>query len=527
MPIDLAVPADRTAPPKDLEVRPKAVKAWVESLPLAQSIDAAKKLCVHLAALNRAKLESADRELVLEAYRPIATVVLDELEAIYAKASLPLSPKARDALGLARDLASCLAVGHKILIADKSGNKLLGFGSGRKQLPLHYHRAFVYVGELLKAAYKSYTPVPEGVWRELHRLYLAAEQEKLVAEVADPETKEPVIAPYFECLLLSLTDPYRLVPGEAEKVVAQFRAARAPVTLGQARPATRSSAHFMVPCDQDKAPKPALSANDDTGGPNWRILDANPLVDKLRLKMNAIETGNVSATTRGMVSPETLPLMRKLETLWGDPPKRAHRRLPSEGTVAICAGIKAIAHYVDLEQRQIADADGVRRGITMPLMPLPLDEAEQPIPVYEYDVVNRSEGGLKVRRLGATAQPVAVGEVVGIMEAGARRWSVGVMRWVTVFEDGGMEFGLQFLAPSAQPVAVQPTITSSTSQVRMGLLLDSDEQPGVRESLLAPVNTYSELREFELDDEGSISRVRARGLIEKTARFELFHVSPS
>ena len=156
-----------------------------------------------------------------------------------------------------------------------------------------------------------------------------------------------------------------------------------------------------------------------------------------------------------------------------------------------------------------------------------MDDNEQPVPVYEYDVVNRSEGGLKVRRLGATAQPVAVGEVVGLMEPGARRWSIGVMRWVTVFEEGGMEFGVQFLAPSALPVAVQPTITSSASQVRLGLLADSDEQPGVYETLVAPINTYSELREFELDNGGEISRVRARALIEKTARFEFFHVSPS
>lgn len=527
MPIDLAVPADRFAPPKDLEVRPKAAKAWVESLPLAQSVDSAKKVCVHVAALNRAKLESADREQILEAHRPVVRVLLEELEAIYGKASLPLAPKAKEALNLARDLACAMAVGYKTLIAEKSGGKLLGFGGGRKQLPTYYHRAFTYVGELLKAGYKSYTPVPEGVWRELHRLYLAAEQEKIVAEIVDPDAKEPVVAPYFECLLLSLTDPYRLVPGEADKVVAQFRTARAPVTLGQARPATRTSAHFLVPCDQDRPPKPALSANDDTGGPNWRLLDANPLVDKLRLKMNAIETGNVSATTRGMVSPETLPLMRKLEMLWGEPPKRAHRRLPSEGTVAICAGIKAIGHYVDLEHRQIADADGLRKGITMPLVPLALDENEQPVPVFEYDVVNRSEGGLKVRRLGATAQPVAVGEVVGIMEPGARQWAIGVMRWVTVFEEGGMEFGVQFLAPSALPVAVQPTITSSSSQVRLGLLADSDEQPGVYEALVAPINTYSELREFEVDNGGEISRVRARALIEKTARFEFFHVSPS
>src|SRR6478752_7176922 len=99
-----ALPAERTAPPRDLEVRPKAVKAWVESLPLAQTIDTAKKGCVHATALNRAKIDAGDRLQMLEAYRPITVVLFDELDAVYSKASIPLGAKAREALTLAREL---------------------------------------------------------------------------------------------------------------------------------------------------------------------------------------------------------------------------------------------------------------------------------------------------------------------------------------------------------------------------------------------------------------------------------------
>ena len=47
-PLDLRVPTERIAPPKDLEMRPKQAKAWVESLPLAQSVDAGRKLLANL-----------------------------------------------------------------------------------------------------------------------------------------------------------------------------------------------------------------------------------------------------------------------------------------------------------------------------------------------------------------------------------------------------------------------------------------------------------------------------------------------
>ena len=50
---------------------------------------------------------------------------------------------------------------------------------------------------------------------------------------------------------------------------------------------------------------------------------------------------------------------------------------------------------------------------------------------------------------------------------------------------------------------------------------------GDADSLLTVPNTYSDLREFELDHEGHVQVVRATSLIERTGRFELFHVSPS
>jgi len=516
--------SDRTAPPKDLEIRPKQVKAWIDSLPLAQGIDSSRKLCVHLAAMNRAKFDLDDRVQILEIYRPVAAVLFEELDAIYGKAAIPLVPRAREALALARDLSSGLATGYRIAITEKTG-KLISFGA-KKQLPLLIVRAMQYLAEGLRASYKSYTPAPQGTWRAMHHLYLYAEQQGVSREIGDAETKATVFDLYCESLLLSLTDPYRLVQGDADKVVAQIRSQRGVVTLGQARPGTRAGGHFLVPCDTDKPPKPALSANDDTGGPNWRLLDTNPVVDKLRMKKQAMDSGNVSATMSKMVGPDVLALLDKLMVFWGDPPKRSSRRDPMETTVAVCVGLRAIGHFVCLEPKldPQAEAEALRQGITMPLAPLPTDDASQAVPVFEWDVVNQSAGGLKVRRI-APAQPIAVGEVVGIKLVDRARWTIGVVRWLTMFDEGGMEFGVQFLSSAARMVSVQPTLTASTP--KLGLLLADADDPSSIDSLLTPPNTFADLREFQLEQEGVVSLVRATSLIEKTGRFELFHVSPS
>jgi cyclic-di-GMP-binding protein len=88
-----------------------------------------------------------------------------------------------------------------------------------------------------------------------------------------------------------------------------------------------------------------------------------------------------------------------------------------------------------------------------------------------------------------------------------------------------MEFGLQFLSPAARLVSVQPTLAASTP--KLCLLLADAADPSAIDALLTPPNTFSELREFEIEQDGAVSCVRARSLIEKTGRFELFHVSPS
>ncbi len=526
MTVDLSLPTERVAPPKDLEIRPRQVKAWAEALPLAQTLDSGRKLCTHLAAINRSKMDTDDRIQILEIFRPIAAVLLEELEDIYGKATLPLGPRGRDALGLARDLASELCAGYRVAVVEKTG-KRIAFGV-KKQIPVLVLRAMEYLVAEMRASYRTYAPVHAGVWKELHRLYLYAEQEGIAAEIADAESKATIFDTYSEALLLALTDPYRLVPGEFERVLVQARGVRAGATLGQQRPATRPGGHFLVACDTDRPPKPALSANDDTGGPNWRLFDASPIVDKLRARKLAVETGNVSSTMSKTVGPEVLATITRLIVLWGDPPKRAHRRDAMDTTVAICVGLKAIGHFVSIAASvdAQAEADAIRKGITIPLLAVPDDEISKSMPVHEWDVVNQSAGGIKVRRTVATQQPIGVGEVLGIKAIGKPFWTVGVARWITALEDGGMEFGVQFFSPAACAVWIQPVV-SAGPQAKFGVLLADDDEASTGESLLTPPNTYSEMREFEIKGEGLVSRVRAAGLIEKTARFELFHVLPS
>jgi hypothetical protein len=195
-------------------------------------------------------------------------------------------------------------------------------------------------------------------------------------------------------------------------------------------------------------------------------------------------------------------------------------------TVAICVGLKSISHFVAYEPRidTKAEAAALKSGITIPLTAVPDDETSKQFPVYEWEVVNLSAGGAKLRRLDQQLQPVSIGDVVGLKFMGKGRWTIGAVRWITQLDEGGMEFGVQFLAFSARPVWVQPT-DSGSPQMKQGLVFEGGE--GEEAALLTMPNLYEDLRIFSLDDHGDRWDVRASSLIEKTPRFDLFHVSAS
>jgi hypothetical protein len=505
-----------TAVDVPIGIRPSDLAAWLASFPTASSFELARALARYLTPLDRTEPALDKRLQVLETLSARTDLVLRELADVYGKSPQPMGAHAREALDLARKLAFTVARSYKAAALERAKVRM-AVGAGKKLAPLVL-KAMRYVAEGMRGSYKAYSRVPKGAWDEMHQLYLCAEQAGIATGVADAEGKASIAEFYCESLLLSLTDPYRLVPGEVEAIEALIRELRAPVSVGQELPETRASCHFLVPCDEDAPPRPLRDGNNGVDGSSVRVFDASALVDALRAR-NEQAAGDADADDRAA-------LITKLILLWDDPPRRAFRRDPAQGSVAICVGVKPIAHFVahDATTDGEAETKALRQGITMPLRALPEDESGAAIPIHEWAVINLSARGLKVRRSATTAYPITVGEVVGIRAPGKVLWTIGVTRWITALEDGTTEFGVQFFASAVCAVWVRNS--SPSSPRKLGLLV-ADGEENSDESVLTPPNTYSDSAEFELRGEGYRSRVRASGLIERNTHFDLFKVVPS
>ena len=525
MALSLSVPTTMLSLPKEIEISPKKAKVWVESLPLTKTMESTRAITEAIEALNHAKMPSEDRVALVEIYRPIIAVLLDELEAIYAYSSLPLPPKQKEAFDAGNKLLVQCSYTYKMLVLEKTGKSL--FFNAKKNLPLPVYRAMHYLRELMLQSYKTYHPVPAGVWQEIHSLYLYAAEQGMLTDVVDTETGSTMMDIYVDVLMASLADPYRLMYQEVDRVLDILKQNRGLVDMRTDAEGLNPQRLFVVALDSDQAPKVLIQGGRPPAGQVLRLVDPARLVDKIQQRIRA-QSGSGAANAKSRATHDLTDLTMRLIRLWGDPPKRQFRRNPADSSVALCSGIKAISYFTELATREDpeADAQAIRDGDTIPLLKFPQDPMSRMIGVEEWHVLNQSANGLRMHRESGGNVSVTVGETVGVRFVGGRTWNVGVVRWLTLLEGNALEFGVELIAPAAISITIEPTI-GSAGKPSPALMLFPLNPEAESDTLLTAPETFSDLREFELNAQGDLLRVRATTLIERTSRFDMFQFQPS
>ena len=526
MALSLSVPVSMRSLPGGIDTNAKKARAWIESLPLTKTFEAGTEVAQTIEALNYARMSCDERAALVDIYRPVIAVLLDELEAIYAYSVLPLPARAREAFELARQLCAQCAMAYKLLLMEKPGK--LGMFNAKKNLPQTMYSAMFYLQSQLLQSYKIYHPCPIGVWQELHALYQHAEESGMLAEIGDIETKSTMRELYTDALMISLADPYRLMFNEVDRVQDTLKQNRGLVDIHSSNEGLSLRRFFLVALDGDQPPRVLVDGAPPPSGQVFRLIDPTRLVEKMQLRGRAQSVPGGNTALSGRATHETADLQQRLIRLWGDPPKRQFRRNPTDTLVAVCSGIKAIAHFTELacNEDPEADAKAIRDGDTIPLLKIPRDEVSQAIGVEQWQVLNQSANGLRLHRASGGNVGVTVGEVVGVRFMGGRSWNIGVVRWLTSLEGNALEFGVELIAPAGASITIVATIGSG-ARVMPALVLQNTTPGWDNDTVLSLPDTFSDLREFELVENEMTTIVRATTLIERTSRFDLFQFQTS
>ncbi len=564
----LQVPARRNPYKGSRDARPSKVEQWLNDLPLANLSETAQQVYQALTDFNGLHMAVHDRLKLMELFRAPVLYIGDALKKHYIGQPLPLPDKSRRIAELARVILTQMIIGYKIVMAEVLAGRTTHLDVKARLTAAH--RTLSYLGHLLTHAYRVYGPQPSGIWREMHQLYLYAEQSDLhETAVADAEysliTAATVGEVYRKILLLTLASPYRLRPGEVDLVYAALERWTPYSVLSDARGPDPSRWLFVTDLDQDKPPTYlALHGHKDLL--SCRLLDTQNLTSLLREQL-AQTRATRARYWQNADTPPPQDVLRRLMLAWGVIPKRRFARSKKSSQVMVTVGLSA-AHYF-ISQRT-PDATAAPHGArnTPPIEPVftrrahfgsqplgaspdvpafaqaePTDlywkmqaRAEQktapktdPAQEYRYQTWVMEDvgvGGYRLRWDSVEPTSARVGEVIAaqeLEEVQVHQWAIGVIRWIKC-SGTRLEVGIQILAPSAEALGTLNTKadTQHGSYQRSLLLpqIRAIQQPA---TLLLPALVNQVGDTIIINSDGKEQRVQLTKLLEDTGAVAQFH----
>ena len=563
--LDLSLPAKRVSAWM-VETDPKYARAWLASLPLADSAESAREIYQALYTLNRQELDVARRFELMELYNSPVASVTTALEPYFSRAALPLTSKKRQLAEFIRQLHMEMSYGYKGCLQDLEKQRVRW---GKKTLwAKTLQRAMHYLGEVLLHSYQVYMPYPLEVWRETHAIYRYAMEHDLATEVVDTAATEAakttLAHDYTRILLLGLSNPYQLPQNECRQVQRFLHHWGAKASLRGNLEVPHPAGHFLVDMTTDSPPVAFPRDVQFQANQDLILLDATELLRTIQFFIQRLKKGD-SARTLSLgvecLDSVCLEILQRMMRTWGLIPRRQYSRIQRSGPAFVCTGIPAL-HFFAGGQKPFAPPADRSRNETPDdrfILPahiqedisretrdededfIPLDEpvAVGPMPapdgwesrassgdafrVDRWQIRDTAPKGMQLVRQGNSHTYVRVGDVVGIQQMDEiGRWSAGVVRWMKSPEADNLEMGIELLAAGVKPVAVAPVRGASVGEYQPALLLPAIETLRRPATLLLSRGAFSPGSNLLVAEEEEGARtVRLLQRLEHTSVFEL------
>ncbi|MEN8168950.1 MAG: hypothetical protein ABFS08_01835 [Pseudomonadota bacterium] len=520
--------AERAKPTSvSFNYRSKAVEQWIQDLPRGNVGAMSKLLYSSLREVNRLTISWRDRQRFLELYRQPVEYVQEQLRKRYIGIPFPLPPKAQQITELSKALSGEMALGYKTAIEDMLNSSFLS--RDNKALTELIHRAVHYISCSLLTSYKTYAPHPEDSWFELHMLYLHAEHKGISTNlVKDKENKvlpkSSIARLYKQILLLALASPCRMRQGEAHAVHNALARWAGDAHIIPYNDPSAAEALFVVHLDSDDAPDFQAFDHRDCNTELCRLVDTRHLSHVLQDELDNLNNKGKNSKN---ISAE---LLYRLIRSWGIAPKRSFTRNDKDASLEVVIGISSLHRALATElgdEAQLRDkAQYQSKGVAGINQPSSKDiwnifskdklgkqyhnyqqtqqseeeKTKHEVPRQYWQIRNESAGGYRLAMEENDGAKVQVGELLGLR----RRYSndlceAGVIRWMRQPADGGLELGVQVLAPQVVPVMLRSSrLSSKAAEYQPALMLPEVDTIGLPATLLTPILLFEVGMELQL-----------------------------
>ena len=468
---------DQSRRPKPY-LRVKQLRQWLQSLPTANTRKTIHLFIEQLNTLNQSNYPVHERIQLLDELRPIARQLLITLKQQLKRADIPLNQKNQDNYQNVQDILSQMATGYKIAVS------MLAQAKSRKEhddlvLREAIYLSIQYLSRKLLEAYLVYREEPEKIWLELNQLYLYAEHQDILHEPLDdpyPDFSLPVHYTidlvYKRIILLSLSEPYHLMHNEAEDV---YYLVSAWTSTCELLPATAIAPddEYVIDLATDHAPRYA-SGETDWSAEEGRIIDIDEVKKRLDVHLQRMLTSILNSLDEDghqmLVLRRQRDMLLRLADAWHGALKRQSARADVGADVRMATGLNAAHYYVSQEHEFTPAVDELK-------LKLDAEEIEPTVYAIAYESAmqqdrfhlnkdytinpwwqhNTSRMGSALACTAASGcSNVKVGEIVSYFseqEHSPVHWKIGVIRWLKIRPEVGLDMGIMNIADSAVPVA--------------------------------------------------------------------------
>lgn len=487
----------------------KAVKLWIEALPLANSGATARLLYNGLKELNSLEVEPLSRLEILELLRQPVSFVVSGMDKHVIGQPLPLPQQKKQIGTVLRDFQRELELGYRQVIVDLCQPKgTVPFLRGR-HVAQAVARGLFHVGQLLQKAYLTYGEIPPGAWRDLHALMAYAVSQGLHDKsVSDPQLKGFTLTPqalYLQALLLFITNPYRLTQKEIAEVE-QATLVWSPYC--ELRFDGKGEGVFTIDPSLDQAP----GVRQEEERP-WRLETAG----LVRMLMNLLTSGTGAheqpiqpRSKIGTAPALSRELLQRLLLAWGFSGERKFQRLPAGHRMDAAIGLQA-AHFLTGGNKDLnAFVQSLSGAVLLSdreraaAWAQASSETSKPV-LAPVKVLDQSLGGYRILWENAQNLRARVGELVVLGQTidadddDPRDWLVGVLRWLKCGNGDALEAGIQLLSRQAEAVVVRSLSAATSSKViHRALLLKPLKLDGEGEPTLLVPAIVDEREDSEL-----------------------------
>lgn len=569
------IPADAEA----LKTDPAKISAWIESLPLANVEEAATSMRDALVRMNRSPIDTQIRYRIMEQMRGKALGIDKAMKKQREKTAFQPSERNRQLAALQGGLLEEIANAYKRILVD-----LLSQGDPSRvpqAMIVTAHRVIEALTHELLEAYVAYSPEPEHIWGEVHRIYRFASQAKIhlttVSSGAEGgNEKETIDHVYRQMILLYLANPYHLMQGEIYTLFGEIDhwidgCKLTPIPSGQ-----QVAGVLYIDPDKDQPPMYA-PANKPAKPLSGVSIDVSAASDLVSAPIETLEQKRkVEKKGLSLIDRMRRDMLLRLKHAWEARRERTAERLNVFEPAEVMVGLGCAHHFMSgegefapekIELKVAGGGDG--GGLTLGLMNenqeqwstntgaqlgtrssvfggADLGGADMWDTVYEtrQDTVERtktfddqfrqkfhtttwqqfdvSEGGISLS-LGDTPQDkIRVGEIIGYRSGTGEPWAIGSVRWMQFLQGRGLSIGVRKLTTTSVATGGRAVEGTGAGGEYFRMLLTAPLDEPAESTLLAPAAIFDVGTKMLMVIDGEVRYLLLTELLETTRSFSRF-----